>query len=129
MTVSDMRTIYIPNDKADSVYTLELTVVDRCDKRIRLKNAVFDLFKLNADGGTLVRKDLCTDEEGKAVVGNLGCGKYRLIERCAPPGYSCCCKEGWIFEINHCTADAGGNIEQVICNYRKKCCKCPCCGK
>ena len=124
-----MKIIYIPNDRAEKLYHIRVIKTDACDERIRLKGALFHLFKLEEKCGTytVVKKNLCTDKCGELLVENLPAGRYKFVEICAPAGYILCCESAWVVEVNSCRADCESTVEITIGNRREDCCRiCPC---
>ncbi|PEW87345.1 collagen-binding protein [Bacillus cereus] len=64
--------------------SIELLKVDDLNDQAKLADAVFDLLDQN---GTLLQKDLRTNDEGKIVVENLRPGTYQFVETTAPEHY------------------------------------------
>ena len=73
--------------------TVDLLKVDEIDQSKVLAEAEFSLFESN---GTTPAKDadgnsigtIKTDSDGKATIGKLGIGEYKLVETVAPKGYN-----------------------------------------
>ena len=118
-----VHTIFITNDRAKPLYQIKLVKTDCCNCALRLKDAVFELFEFDKEACdyVAVRKNLRTDENGEIIVSNLPSGKYKLIERCAPPGYYNSRKCECVFDLNPYLVD-GDSIEITLCNCRKICC-------
>ena len=124
-----MKIIYIPNTRAEKLYNIRAIKTDACDERIRLKGAVFDLYKFDERCGAyfIVEKNLCTDKNGESLIKNLPAGRYKFVEICAPCGYFICHETILRVEVNSCQADCENTVEITISNRREKCCRsCSC---
>ncbi|OZI12636.1 hypothetical protein CEW92_05640 [Bacillaceae bacterium SAS-127] len=67
-----------------STGAVELTKVDKDDKKLKLENAVFEL---QDQSGKVLKSDLSTNKEGKLLVTDLKPGDYQFVETKAPAGY------------------------------------------
>lgn len=73
------------------VYTFGLKVLKVDNKKKPLKDAVFTLYKADgttADGTTVIKSGLTTDENGTITVPGIEKGDYVLVETQAPTGYN-----------------------------------------
>ena len=126
-----ITTIYIPNRRAEPrFYDVTLIKTDCRNCNLCLKDAVFELRKLDERSCryVTVAENLRTDSNGKVTLKNLAGSRYWLVEQCAPPGYLCC-QSGWAFCLCPCCTRGRREIELVLCNRKRSCRGCPCCGK
>ncbi|WP_203363591.1 SpaA isopeptide-forming pilin-related protein [Bacillus sp. REN10] len=75
-------TVTFENKTAEGA--VELTKVDKDDKKLTLENAIFELQDLN---GKVLKSNLSTNKEGKLLVTDLKPGDYQFVETKAPAGY------------------------------------------
>jgi Predicted outer membrane protein len=82
-----MQPIYIKNTLAK--YDVEFLKLDYDNHNIKLKDAVFSLYKYNEETKVyvFVEAGLTTNSQGELKLSNLSKGKYRLLETAVPNGY------------------------------------------
>lgn len=68
-------------------FSIKLIKVDGEDDEVVLEGATFELYKYEG-GSWVLKKTVTTDADGLALFGQLGTGKYRLVETDAPIGYN-----------------------------------------
>ena len=86
-----LDTLYIPNEREEKFSTLNISKsgYDKAtDQYNSLAGAVFRISKQNADGSYTTYAEVTTDENGRASLGNLAYGTYKIEEIQAPLGYA-----------------------------------------
>lgn len=91
---------------------VELTKVNQADKK--LANAIFNLY--SADG-TLVFKDLLTNQAGKIQVADLAPGTYYFSEQAAPSNYLINTEKVW-FTISDNATEKPEEVAVTAVNYQ-----------
>lgn len=96
--------IAVDNTKLE-IADLAILKVDKADQK-PLEGAVFSLYRVNIDeSGSLIKRNITTDAEGKASATDLPYGTYYLEETTAPTDYDIC--EKFYFTID---SEAGASV-------------------